>query len=216
MDTHKQFCRTIYATAREMAFLLLYARMTYYLIVLTVAIYIIGLFIPYEELLMLKPIETLRGQWWGLVTANFIHFAPWHITANMLGLLVFGPPVERVFGAKRFLGFYLVSGIFTMLFGSIRGHSGAGGSGALAGVIGAFVIFTCVWRKESDAGRGLFVLALAGSILFLFSGTIMRIAFGKHVFDDVHIVGFVFGLAVALIIWRRNLVLLRGVCGGKC
>ncbi len=200
MDIKKQFRRTIYTTTREILFLLLHARITHCLVVFTVAIYI---FVPYADLLTLEPIETLGGQWWGLVTALFIHIAPWHITANMLGLLIFGPPVERVFGAVQFLGFYLVSGVFAAFVTSIRGHGGAGASGALAGVIGALLIFTCVWRKQSDAGRGLFVMALVGSILFLFSGTIMKAAFGIYILDDAHISGFVFGLAVALILRHR-------------
>ena len=205
MNIKKQLWQTTYTTVREMLFLLLHARMTYYLIGVTVAVYVIGLFVPFNSVLLLRPIETLGGQWWGIITANFVHNALWHITGNMLGLLIFGPLVERVFGAIRFLGFYLISGILALFVVSIRGHGAAGASGALAGVIGALVIFAWVWRKKSDAGRGLFFLALAGSILFLWSGTIMRFAFGINIADDAHITGFVFGLLVALMLWYKKL-----------
>ena len=136
----------------------------------------------------------------------------------MLGLLIFGPLVERVLGAVRFLGFYLVSGILAIFVSSIRGNGGAGASGALAGVIGAMLIFTWVWRKQSNTGRGFFVMALVGSILFLFSGTIMRVAFAIYVLDDAHIAGFIFGLVLALILWgasRQQLVeKLKGILSG--
>ena len=205
MDVKGQFCRTIYTTVKEMLLLLLHARTTHLLIGVTVAIYIIGLFVPLD-VLSLEPIDTLEGQWWGIVTANFIHMALWHITANMLKLLIFGPPVERVFGAIRFLGFYLISGILALFVMSIRGHGGAGASGALAGVIGALVIFSWMWSNKSDAGRGLFTLTIAGSILFLLSGTIMKAAFGIRIADDAHITGFIFGLLVALILWYKKLI----------
>ncbi|MHC4265230.1 MAG: rhomboid family intramembrane serine protease [Planctomycetota bacterium] len=191
---------------REMLFLLLHAHMTHLLIVVTICLYIIGLFVPLNSVLLLRPIDTLSEQWWGIITANFIHNALWHITGNMLGLLVFGPPVERVFGAIRFFCFYLISGILAMLVISIRGCGAAGASGALAGVIGTLVIFSSVWRKKSDAGRGLFTLTIAGSILFLFSGTILESTFGINIADDAHITGFVFGLLVALILWRKKLI----------
>jgi membrane associated rhomboid family serine protease len=206
MDITKQIRQTIYITIREMLFLLLHAHMTHLLIGVTIALYIIDLIVPFSRVLILRPIETLGGQWWGLITANFIHYPQWHISGNMLCLLIFGPPVERVFGAIRFLGFYLISGILALFVMSIRGHGGAGASGALAGVIGALVIFSWIWRKKSDAGRGLFTLTIAGSILFLFSGTIMKAAFGIRVANDAHITGFVFGLIVALILWRKNLI----------
>ena len=46
-----------------------------------------------------------------VITAMFMHASPGHLLGNMLGLYMFGTKLEMVWGAKRFLTFYLVCGI---------------------------------------------------------------------------------------------------------
>ncbi|APY09240.1 rhomboid family intramembrane serine protease [Winogradskyella sp. J14-2] len=48
---------------------------------------------------------------WQIVTHMFMHGSPAHILFNMIGVWMFGTAVERVFGAKKFLIFYLLSGL---------------------------------------------------------------------------------------------------------
>ncbi len=202
MDIIRQSRQTILNTTKEMLFLLLHPRMTHCLVGINVAIYIMQLFLAIERFLSF---DTSQGQWWGIITASFLHEALWHITANMLGLMIYGPLVERVLRRSRFLSFYLICNLVAMFVVSFRG-GGYGASGALAGVIGASLVFAWIWRKQSDASLGFFVLALVGSILFLFSGTIMKCAFGIGVADDAHVAGYVFGLVVAIVLWRQNLL----------
>jgi membrane associated rhomboid family serine protease len=52
----------------------------------------------------------LRGGVWQIVTYQFLHGGWFHVAANMLGLWIFGSPLERYWGRKRFLGFYLTCG----------------------------------------------------------------------------------------------------------
>src|SRR5690349_17074684 len=42
-----------------------------------------------------------HGEWWRLVTANFLHGSPMHLFANMLGLLLLGWLVEGFYGRAR-------------------------------------------------------------------------------------------------------------------
>lgn len=79
-----------------------------------------------------------------LVTAQFLHGSVLHIFFNMLFLLVFGPEIELVLGHVRFVAVYLTCGIFggiaevVMMPGS---HvPGIGASGAIAGILGAFLL----------------------------------------------------------------------------
>ena len=79
-----------------------------------------------------------------LVTAQFLHGSVLHIFFNMLFLLVFGPEIEFVLGHVRFVAVYLACGIFggiaevAMMPGS---HvPGIGASGAIAGILGAFLL----------------------------------------------------------------------------
>src|SRR4051794_25140798 len=49
--------------------------------------------------------------WWQFVTAGFTHDAasPWHVFFNMLGLYVFGRPLEDRFGRREVLRFYMTA-----------------------------------------------------------------------------------------------------------
>lgn len=55
---------------------------------------------------------------WQVVTHMFMHAGPnsgsgwyWHIASNMFALWMFGGPIERVMGSKRFLNYYLLCGL---------------------------------------------------------------------------------------------------------
>lgn len=45
------------------------------------------------------------------VTYMWLHAGLWHLISNMFAVAIFGPMLERVWGAKRFLTFYLITGI---------------------------------------------------------------------------------------------------------
>ena len=49
--------------------------------------------------------------WWQPVTHMFMHGGFWHLVFNMYTLMIFGSSLERVWGAKKFLIFYFVTGI---------------------------------------------------------------------------------------------------------
>jgi membrane associated rhomboid family serine protease len=76
-----------------------------------------------------------RGEVWRFVTYMFLHdpnpMDPWHILFNMLGLWMFGVVIEQMWGTRRFVVFYLFTGIsagmlsFVMWQGEIIGASGA-------------------------------------------------------------------------------------------
>jgi membrane associated rhomboid family serine protease len=79
-----------------------------------------------------------------LVTAMFIHGGFLHIGSNMLFLWVFGDNVEDAFGHARFMSFYLLSGILAglthVLFNTQSIVPTVGASGAVAGVLGAYLV----------------------------------------------------------------------------
>lgn len=83
-------------------------------------------------------------QWLTLVTSMFLHGSYLHIGFNMLFLAVFGPAIERELGALRFLFFYfacgLAAGIAQMLAGPGSHVPEIGASGAIAGVLGAYIV----------------------------------------------------------------------------
>jgi len=79
-----------------------------------------------------------------LVTSQFLHGSVLHIAVNMLVLLAFGPEIESEAGHIGFLGFYVVCGLFGNLAEvAVLWDShvpGIGASGAIAGVLGAYIL----------------------------------------------------------------------------
>ncbi len=55
------------------------------------------------------------GQWWRLITAQFIHWGPLHLAFNMMGLWFMGRGVEMALGWLRFIAAYLICGAGGML-----------------------------------------------------------------------------------------------------
>ncbi len=53
----------------------------------------------------------LGGQVWRIITYQFLHWDFFHIFFNMLALFFFGPMVESWLGSRRFIAFYLISGV---------------------------------------------------------------------------------------------------------
>ena len=84
---------------------------------------------------------------WQLVTYLFLHAGFMHILFNMLFLWMFGMEIENIMGSRKFLTFYLVSGIgaglFQLLVAPLLGEVGPtlGASGAVYGVMIAFAMF---------------------------------------------------------------------------
>ena len=80
-----------------------------------------------------------------LVTSIFLHADFWHLAGNMLFLWIFGDNVEDILGRVRYLIFYLACG-FLATFAHMAAPGDPnipilGASGAISGVIGAYVIF---------------------------------------------------------------------------
>ena len=94
----------------------------------------------------LENIKQLRL--WTFFTSMFMHVGLFHLFANMLSLFFIGSLVERILGPKRYIYFYMVSGLFAgvlyvffeLLFPSGLGAVGA--SGALFGLVGLLVLLT--------------------------------------------------------------------------
>ncbi|MGH9711501.1 MAG: rhomboid family intramembrane serine protease, partial [Candidatus Acidiferrales bacterium] len=88
---------------------------------------------------------TLAQGFLPLFTSMFLHAGWLHIIGNMWFLWLFGPNVEDRLGPSPYLGFYLVcglgAGIAQTLFSLGSTIPGLGASGAIAGVLGAYVIF---------------------------------------------------------------------------
>ena len=79
-----------------------------------------------------------------LITSMFLHGGWWHLIGNMLYLWVFGDNVEDSMGPRRFVAFYLITGVAAALaHAAVDPQSTApmvGASGAISGVMGAYLV----------------------------------------------------------------------------
>jgi membrane associated rhomboid family serine protease len=82
--------------------------------------------------------------WSTLFTSMFLHGGWMHLFGNMLYLWIFGDNIEKVMGAGRFFIFYIVCGLaasFTHIaFGGGSTVPAVGASGAISGVLGAYLV----------------------------------------------------------------------------
>ncbi len=125
-----------------------------WLLIVNIGVYILGM-VPaighaLEQWFAVTPATwSTTLQPWRLITYQFLHSRTYllHIVFNMFGLYFFGPPLERFWGSRRFLPFYLAcgasGGVLYLLLARI-GFLGAGlmvgASGAIMGLISACAI----------------------------------------------------------------------------
>jgi membrane associated rhomboid family serine protease len=85
-----------------------------------------------------------KSVWFSILLSMFLHASLLHIGGNMLFLWVFGNNVEDAMGRIRFLVFYLLCGLAATLAQSYAAPDSTtpliGASGAIAGVLGAYLI----------------------------------------------------------------------------
>jgi membrane associated rhomboid family serine protease len=92
----------------------------------------------------LVPADFFAGKLWMVVTYMFLHGGFWHIFFNMLVLWMFGSVIEREWGSRQFLKYYLLTGIGGGLsYALFNMHSDVptvGASGAIYGLLAAYAV----------------------------------------------------------------------------
>ena len=154
-----------------------------------------------------------------LVTSLFLHGGWLHLGGNMLYLWIFGDNVEDWMGHMGFLFFYVLSGaVATVSHALLNPTSTAplvGASGAIAGVLGAYLILFPRARIRSLAILGFFVTSVSiPAVVFLplwfllqfFSGvaSLGAGAGGGGVAWWAHVGGFVTGIVLVPVFSRRR------------
>ena len=159
------------------------------------------------------PANVVAGrQWITILTAMFMHGSWMHIIGNMVFFWAFGPEIEDAMGPFRYLAFYLLSGLVAFLAQIVAAPASTvpnlGASGAIAGVMGAFLI-----TYPRDEIRTLLIIGwfikvtvLPASLLIglwfliqLFSGigSVAHVQSGGGVAYMAHVGGFIFGAVAA-------------------
>ena len=161
---------------------------------------------------MLIPADIVAGRHWiTILSAMFMHAGWMHIIGNMVFLWAFGPEIEDAMGPLRYLAFYLLSGLAASLAQiAMAPHStvpNLGASGAIAGVMGAFLI-----TYPRDRIRAVLLIGWFVRITFIPAGLLIGFWFIIQLFSQVgavadvqsggvaymaHVGGFIFGAITA-------------------
>jgi membrane associated rhomboid family serine protease len=158
------------------------------------------------------PAEIVAGhRWMTMVTAMFLHAGLAHILGNMVFLRAFGPEIEDAMGPVRYLGFYVLGGLAATVAqvatdpGSVIPSLGA--SGAIAGVMGAFII-----TYPRDQIKTVIFLGWYVTVTVIPAGLLVGFWFLMQLFSEIgavatvqhggvaymaHIGGFITGMVTA-------------------
>jgi membrane associated rhomboid family serine protease len=154
-----------------------------------------------------------------LLTAMFVHAGWLHIIGNMVFFWAFGPEIEDMMGRARYLTFYMIGGLVAtfsqLLMTPNSSLPNLGASGAIAAVMGAFLVTFPQDRIRTIVFLGIFV-----TILFIPAVLLVGFWFLLQLFSEVgslairrtdggtayaaHIGGFVFGMAFARLFDSRR------------
>lgn len=138
---------------------------------------------------------TLNGEPWRLLTSCFLHIGCVHILFNMIVLWQIGPLCERLFGHSKYCVIYLLSGVAGGVLSDLftQGVS-AGASGAICGIIGAYVAFLIAHRQDLEQET------FNGSLKSIGGYLVYCVVYGLLVHADqaAHFGGLIAGLALGL------------------
>jgi membrane associated rhomboid family serine protease len=160
------------------------------------------------------PADIVAGKHWvTILTAMFMHAGWLHLIGNMVFLWAFGPEIEDAMGRPRYLIFYLLSGAVASAaqIAAMRDSTvpNLGASGAIAGVMGAFLI-----TYPRDRIRTLLLFGFFYRVTVIPAALLIGLWFLTQLFSQLgsvadvqsggvaylaHVGGFIFGAATARI-----------------
>ncbi|HSF24007.1 MAG TPA: rhomboid family intramembrane serine protease, partial [Blastocatellia bacterium] len=141
----------------------------------------------------LVPSLVRDGQWWRLVTFNFLHIGLVHLMFNSSALFSIGPQVEEAFGPQKFVFIYIGTGVASGIASYLFLPAGtAGASGAIFGLIGVMAVYG--YRLGGSMGR-----ALTRQML-IWAGIGIMFGFFIGANNVAHVGGFIAGGALGFVL----------------
>ena len=222
-----RFARALMERPHKFTIILLMANLFVYLLMWQASglqFSLVGVF-PYPVLIAygakLNSLISAGHEWWRFVTPMFIHVNLLHLLVNMYSLWIIGPYVEKLYGATKFVVFWVLTGIAGVVASyltvvspdkplgtlgrflfKIHDEPSAGASGALFGLVGVLFVFGIKFRHELPEGfkRAFGTGLLPMIVLNLFIGYL-----GRGIIDNAaHLGGLVAGAALAMVVDYRR------------
>jgi membrane associated rhomboid family serine protease len=159
-----------------------------------------------------------------VLTSMFVHGGFWHLAGNMLYLWIFGNNIEDAMGHVRFAIFYLLCGVAAVAAQVLPNPASevpmVGASGAISGVLGAYMLLYPRARVLLGLPLGFLVVSVGRwpAIWVLTAWFVMQLVMGSFaafsktpggVAFGAHIGGFVAGCLLVTVFKRRDVPLWR-------
>jgi len=141
----------------------------------------------------LVPHLVREGQWWRLVSCNFLHIGLMHLLFNSSALFYIGPQVEDTFGSQKFVFAYVGTGVASGVASYLFLPAGsAGASGAIFGLIGLMAAYG--YKLGGSFGREL----MRRMLIWAGVGIVFGFFIGAN--NVAHVGGLVAGGALGLVL----------------
>lgn len=175
-------------------------------------------FIFANGLIPVQLIANPEGEWIKIFSSMFLHGGWFHMISNMWVLLIFGDNVEGGMGSIRYLIFYLLSGVAAALLQTYVMPTSMvpmiGASGAVAGVLGAYLILFPHSRVASLVPiLFIFTIVEIPAVLFLIFWFVSQLYSGLGALGGggesgvawwAHVGGFAFGVLMVFFFRKRT------------
>mmetsp|Transcript_66688 Transcript_66688/g.121634 ORF Transcript_66688/g.121634 Transcript_66688/m.121634 type:complete len:630 (-) Transcript_66688:91-1980(-) len=148
----------------------------------------------------------ILGEWWRILTPLLLHSGVLHLGANILVQIRLGVALEVLWGHRKFLQIYLLSGTYSVVASSLflPGTISVGSSGAICGLVGAEIVFIILtWRqtlpkdipdRNTQMASFFLTVMVTGGLSFL-----------PMVDFAAHAGGFVAGVLLALVLFADRM-----------
>lgn len=145
-----------------------------------------------------------------LLASMFLHGSPEHLFGNLLFLWVFGNDIEHRWGRLRYLALYLIGGVVASLAHVLVDPDSTipmiGASGAIAAVMGAYLVCYPATRVKTIIFFGLMLLRKVKALWLLLTWLALQLLLipgESGIAWAAHVGGFLFGVIIGMI-WRRH------------
>jgi len=143
-----------------------------------------------------------------LLTAMFLHGSLFHLFGNMLYLWIFGNNIEDFLGPVRFILFYVLCGLGASLAHIIFNPNSKvpmiGASGAIAGILGAYMILYPAARVLTLVFIWIIPIPAAVLLGFWFLAQVLNIGLGGGVAWFAHVGGFLIGIGLIKVYSKKR------------